>query len=127
MGDFDITAKAGTYVRCEMVLRDGVGRPIALKDVLSLLATLYEPDQGAIVNGRFRQDVLNVNGGSLHGDGRFALWLTPADNQTVIGDASEESHVLLLEVTLTDGRIRRQHHRILVTESLAPALVQYHA
>ena len=83
---------------------DGV---LEVANILTITATLRNAEDGAIINGRDGQSVLNANGGTLsevNGEGVLNLYLDEDDNANIGGLISgEETHWLDIEWGWDDG------------------------
>lgn len=95
---------------------NGVGLPVS--QITALTLTLYDQKTGMVVNGRDKQSILGVNGGSVDGSGNLALELVPADMALVDGGASSEVHVSLIEWTYTGGK-KGVHEVVFRVDNLA--------
>lgn len=88
-------------------MTDTTGADLSTASVLTLTATLLNASNGAVINSRNAQDILNTNGGVLadNGDGSATLTLSllPADNPNVAAAVgSLEEHYLLITWTWQD-------------------------
>jgi len=72
-----------------------------LYDQTSELASPGTTD--AVINGRYKQNILNANGCTVDSSGGLAMVFTPADNQIVNTGKSTERHVALFEYTYAAG------------------------
>lgn len=93
---------------------DENGDPIPSASITTLTLTLYNRITLAIINARNAQNVLNLNGVSVHATNGIATWtMVPADN--VIGDdtLAVEDHVALFEWTYAAGAKRGQHEALI--------------
>lgn len=73
--------------------------PLPGEVITSLTVTLYAIDQNGfdvIVNSRFRQPILNLNGGALDTLGRLT-WDWSAADMAIVTSAAVERHVALIE------------------------------
>ncbi|HXG76459.1 MAG TPA: hypothetical protein VNJ53_07815 [Gaiellaceae bacterium] len=105
----DVVAER-TTLRYEADLLDEAGAVLGPSDLSTLTLTIYALDAArTVVNGVDRVNVLNVGRGSFDPTTkRFRLTLQPADNQLVT-NATEETHVLLLEWTWAAGAKAGRH------------------
>jgi len=98
---------AGESCIVTATMTDTTGADLSTSSVLTLTATLLNASDGAVINSRNAQDILNTNGGALADDGNGSATLTlsllPADNPNV-GTAvgSLEEHYLLITWTWQD-------------------------
>lgn len=95
---------------------NGVGLPVG--QITALTLTLYDQKTGTVVNGRDKQSILGVNGGSVDGSGNLALELAPADMALVDAGLSMETHVALIEWTYTGGK-KGAHEVVFRVDNLA--------
>lgn len=96
----------------EATFVDMDGNAIDGAAILSLTATLeYIDPEGTstIINGRSDQSILNTNGGTVDAGGELTLRLQAADNPIIntSGSGSNETHILSLEWTYSDGVLTR--------------------
>lgn len=99
---------------------DENGDPIASASLTTLKLTLYNRITLAIINARDQQNVLNLNGVTVHATNGIATWImVPADN--VLGDdtLSVEDHVALFEWTYVAGAKRGQHEALIAVVNSA--------
>lgn len=86
----------------------------------TLVGTLYNVEDGSIINGRNATDYLDTNGGTVTAAGVLSLELTPADN-AIVGARTgkdKETHRLLLVWTWNAGaRIGRHEFEFNVEEN----------
>lgn len=91
-------------------LKDEDGAAIGSSSLTTLRATLYDVKTGTVSGTRNKQNILNVNGGSVSAEGVLSLLLDPADtaltNQYAV---SPEDHVLLIEWTYNNGNKAGNH------------------
>jgi len=98
---------AGESCIITATMTDTTGADLSTSSVLTLTATLLNASDGAVINSRNAQDILNTIGGALADDGNGSATLTlsllPADNPNV-GTAvgSLEEHYLLITWTWQD-------------------------
>lgn len=69
----------------------------------TLTLTLYNFADGAIINSRNQQSILNANGGVVDASGNLTLTLAPADMVIVDTGLLLERHVALIEWTYAGG------------------------
>lgn len=116
MSALKILVEEAGSVLYELDLLDQDDNPIPLVAIASLTATLYDVNSDTVLNSRNAQDVKNTNGGTVHAtNGHFELQLLAADNPIVDATNTKETHKLLLELTLTDGKTRNWARKVIVT------------
>lgn len=93
----------GTTPEWEFDIVDGNDDPLPYTALLTLEATLYDKETGAIINDRNHQDVLNDHGFTLNGDGHGKWKVAPEDSAVLHPGADFEVHVLMLEWTYASG------------------------
>lgn len=104
-------AERTTPVITFTVKGDGVAIPGA--NLTTFTLTLYKlGDLTAILNGRNKQDVLNVNGVTVDGAGKGQYIMAAADN-AVLGTDDDEQHVALFEWTWAGGTRAGKHEIVL--------------
>lgn len=69
----------------------------------SLEVTLYNKSDGAVINTRENQDIIDANGGYLTDVGVLTLKLGPLDNIIIDADCQEEDHIVRLKWTWVDA------------------------
>ena len=85
-------------------LKDEKKNPIPAGSINTLTLTLYDRRTGNIINSRDGMDILNVNGGTVVGQGDFALELSPGDMVIVDSGLSREVHIALIKFTYGTGK-----------------------
>lgn len=88
----DYTIRSGTTLELTTVIRDMDGEELGSADLDSLTLTLHDEDTHSVINERDDQDVLNLNGGTLDGDGNFTLRLDPDDMAITNSSLQREWH-----------------------------------
>jgi hypothetical protein len=76
-----------TTGRLTAVVQDHAGVAIPAASLTTLVLTLYNLADGAIINSRSAQSVLNANGGTVDSSGNLVMILGPLDN-VITGTAS---------------------------------------
>ncbi len=93
------------------------GTPVALVDLLSLTATVWNKDSGAIINSRSAVSIKNTNGGVYDATSGIGYWLmVPADAtvQSTVPYEAEELHVVLFQYTYNVSRRGSQEFYVYV-------------
>lgn len=91
-----LIAREGSVCRITGIMKDESGVAIDGVTLTTLKLWLYDPD-GTIINTRNGVDINGANGGSVDGDGNFALVLAADDNPILNEDAAIERHTALVE------------------------------
>ena len=86
---------------CTFVGADDAETVLVPSAVVTIAATLKNMTNGAVINSRLNQNVLNVNDGTLASDGVFTLKLGTLDNAIVGLTTGVEQHRLSLHITYT--------------------------
>lgn len=116
MSVLKIEVEEAGSVRYKCDLLDELGVAIAAAAIATLTATLYDVASDDILNSRDGQNVKNANGGVVGlTDGSFYLDLLAADNRIVDATSTKETHKLLLELALIDGKTRNWERKVVVT------------
>lgn len=104
------TINEGTYAEYSATLQDETGIPISWTELDALTLTYYNQADGAIINGRDEQDILNANDVTVDAEGVLLWALQSAD--TIIVDTNVtsrqlERHVALIEWTWDTTKVGR--------------------
>lgn len=83
-------------------LTDLDGNALLPAQVTSIKFSLRDHRTGALINARYRVEVLNQNGGTLDANGVFSMVLTAADTATT-GTASLQKRRAIFEVAYNAG------------------------
>lgn len=113
---FALLEQATGRYQAQLVGADGV-TPLPGSLVTSLTLTLYVIDQvnGAlIVNGRYKQSLLNQNNGTVSPGGVVTWQIQPADTTLLDGTLPFERHIGLLEWTWRNGGAGKQEILLIV-------------
>lgn len=86
------------------ILKDENGAVVPGSSLTTLTLTLYNVDDGQIINNRNDQNILNANGGSVDGLGNFTLRLRAADNIILDPSKKSETHRALIRFTYNAGQ-----------------------
>lgn len=89
-----------------ITLKDLNNATLALASISTLTCTLVNAADGATINSRDDQDILNANLTTVTAAGVITLRLQPADNvivSTTLEDGETESHYLTVRWTWNDG------------------------
>lgn len=92
----------GSSRRYSATLTDVDGVTLTPGQVSSIRFSLRDARSNAVVNGRYRQEVRNANGGTLNSAGLFALVLNPQDT-VAIGTSHFQLRRATFEVTYVSG------------------------
>lgn len=98
-----------------VTLKDEGGVVIPLADLATLKLTYYNVANGAIINSRNDQNVLNANDVTVHATSGLLTWVLQAADTAIINDAQEiELHRALFVWTLTNGYTGKHQENIAV-------------
>ena len=95
------TAPEGSSAVLTGVLQDEDGNALAGSAVDQLTAYLTDEETGTVINGRYAQDILGTNGGTLDAEGNLRLQLVAADNP-FLGSRTELRHQMEIHVLRID-------------------------
>ena len=95
--------KQGASTRYQVQFVDEDGTAISEGAILTIVMTLYNEADGAIINSRNAIDVKDANIGTLAPDGTLTLDFTPDDMPIIDTDCEVEYHIVLLKFTYSDG------------------------
>lgn len=98
--------------RMAFTLRTQDGEPIVPADLVAMTLTLYNRNDGAIINGRDQQDVHEQNNVSVDEQGRLVWDMQPEDNVLLSRTSSTETHVALFMWEWPTGH---HHHEQMIT------------
>lgn len=85
--------------RFNAVIKDELGVATPASSLTTLTLTLYNKKDLVIINTRNKQNILNINGGTVDSSGNFALTLDPVDMIVVRRVNIQETHIALIEWT----------------------------
>lgn len=99
-----VEVNEGEAAVCTFTFYDTSGSAIAKSAIQTLTCSLTNAADGATINSRSGQNVLDANDGTLSTAGVLTLKLGASDN-TIVGSntQNEELHYLTLNWTWTDG------------------------
>lgn len=111
--------KEKTGAKYTATLKDADGTVIPLTNLTLITLTLYNYDDGAIINSRSGHDVKNTNNVTIHATSGLLTWLIQgADNPIVSSSLSvgiREKHIALFEYDYVgDGTPGKQEVELLV-------------
>lgn len=92
-----------TTAQLTLQLTDHADVALAGASVSAVALTLYNRRDGAILNSRTAQSVLNANGGTLAAGGLLTMILSELDNVLTSQTPGTEEHVALFEWTWASG------------------------
>jgi hypothetical protein len=95
-------AELKTY-RIKGDLIDEAGDPLAPGNLTSLTLRLFDENTKAILNSVNGISILNVDRGSVDGQGKFTLTLRPDDSPIVNDSLLEEAHIAFVEWGFATG------------------------
>lgn len=87
-------------------LKDQTGAAIPSAQISTLTLTLYNKEDGAAINSRNAQNVLNANGVTVHATSGLLTWIIDGLDNPIIGAVAfgeYEEHVALFEGTTASG------------------------
>lgn len=94
-----------------ITLKDTGGETLIKSALDSVTVTLFNASDRCVINDRYRQSIVDANGGTITTEGVITFRLQPADNPVVKDDVIEigecESHFLLVVWTWNDGTLDR--------------------
>jgi hypothetical protein len=104
-------ARESSTAQLTAVVEDETGTAIPGVSLDSMTLHLYNQKTelaspgttDAVINGRYNQNILNANGGTVDSSGRLVMVFTPADNQIIDTGKSTERHVALFGFTYAAG------------------------
>lgn len=102
-------ADEGESSRLTATLYELSGSPLDAASIIELTMTLQNEANGAIINNRDQQSILNMNGGRLEPDGTVIVALSPEDNVIVINSGTQESHIATVEWSWIDDQGVQQY------------------
>ena len=112
----------GTTFVYKATIVDENGAAIILTDITTLTLTLYDLDAGSIINTRNAQNVLNLNGVTVHATSGLLTWTaTPTDNAIVTASTptgNYETHVALFQWTWNSGAKAGKHEMQVAVKQL---------
>lgn len=91
-------------------VKDEDGTTIAGTSLITLTLTLYNKTDGAVINGRNAQNVLNQNQVTVTAQGVLTFAMLAADNpivDTTLAAGSREVHAALFTYTWLDGSVTK--------------------
>jgi hypothetical protein len=95
-------AELKTYrIRGDLI--DEAGDPLAPGNITSLTLRLFDENTKAIINGVDGISILNVDRGSVDGNGKFTLILRPDDSPILNDHLLEEAHIAFIEWVFATG------------------------
>jgi len=101
------TVQEATTATYTATLKDDAGVVIPSADLTTLTLTLYNEKTDAVINSRTAQDVLGVNGGTVHAtSGLLTQVFAPADNpiiDTALEHGRTEVHIAQFDFTWNAG------------------------
>jgi hypothetical protein len=104
---YDRAVEKATYlIEADMI--DETRTAIASGALGSLTLTLYDVKTEQIINSVDHVSILNTGRGSVDSSGHLSITLTPSDN-VLVGTASHELHVALIEWTYASGTKTGRH------------------
>ncbi len=95
-----------TTAQYTATLKDEAGVVIPSADLTTLTLTLYNESNGAIVNSRDNQNVLNAAGVTIDANGLLTWTMDPGDNpivDTSLASGRTELHVARFDFTWSGG------------------------
>jgi len=107
-----------TTRRYTAVLKDETGAAVGSGSLSSLKLTLYNKVDGAIINTRNQQNVLNLNGVTIDASGNLTWTMDPADNPIIDTTLSYEEHVALFEIGWAADAKKNNHEVIIRVENV---------
>ena len=107
-----------TTRRYTAALKDETGAAIGGGALSSLKLTLYNRADGAIINSRNQQNVLNVNGVTVDASGILTWTMEPADNPIIDAALSYEEHIALFELGWSSETKKNNHEVIIRVENV---------
>ena len=107
-----------TTRRYTAVLKDETGAAVGSGSLSSLKLTLYNKVDGAIINTRNQQNVLNLNGVTVDASGNLTWTMDPADNPIIDTTLSYEEHVALFEIGWSSDAKKNNHEVIIRVENV---------
>ena len=107
-----------TTRRYSAVLKDETGALIGGGVLSSLKLTLYNRADGAIINSRNQQNVLNANSVVVDTSGNLTWTLEPADNPVIDTTLSYEEHIALFELGWSSDTKKNNHEVIIRVENV---------
>lgn len=84
-------------------LSDPAGVSLPASQLTTLTLTLYNLADGAIINSRNGENVLNANGGTVDAEGNLLMELTPNDTVILTAGNRYETHIALFLFTWAAG------------------------
>ena len=112
------TLREKTTRRYTAALKDETGAAIGSGTLSSLKLTLYNRADGAIINSRNQQNVLNLNGVTVDASGNLTWTMDPADNPIIDAALSYEEHIALFEIGWASDAKKNNHEVILRVENI---------
>ena len=113
----DKIANEHSIAKYTAVIKDEDDVAIAAASLTTLTLTLYNSDDGAIINSRSVEDVLNANNVVVDSSGVLTWTMQPADN-AITGTGEFETHVALFEYTWSAGAKRGSHEVTLIVQDI---------
>jgi len=107
-----------TTRRYTAALKDETGAAIGGGVISSLKLTLYNRADGAIINSRNQQNVLNANGVTIDDSGNLTWTIEPADNPIIDATLSYEEHIALFELGWSSDAKKNNHEFIIRVENV---------
>lgn len=107
--------ETGTY---SFTLKDEAGDVVIAESLTSATLTLYEPNSGAIVNGRNAQSALNANNVTIGADGLVTWSIQLADVTILDATRGSEIHRALFFFSWAGGTKGKPHEVDLVLENV---------
>ncbi len=110
--------KENSTAKYTATIKDELNAVVPAASLTTMTLTLYNIADGAIINSRDAQDVLNANNVVITAGGVLTWTLQQGDNEIIDTTLEYEAHMALFEYTWAAGAKGSVHEVNLIVESL---------